>query len=62
MPPTALPLLGLATVSVAISLGNTLYYEYGWYVRVAGPALAVAGIIMVLRTRKACSLRGLREQ
>ena len=56
MTPTALALLGLASVSVAISLGNTLYYEYGWYFRLAGLTLAVAGIVTVSgRARRARS-------
>lgn len=60
--PAALALLGLGTVSFAISLGNTLYDEYGWYFRLAGLSVAVAGVIMVLRTRKSCSLGGVRQQ
>jgi len=60
--PAALVLLGLGTVSFAISLGNTLYDEYGWYFRLAGLVVAAAGIIVVLRARKSCSLRGVRQQ
>ncbi|MBI2205085.1 MAG: hypothetical protein HYU41_14650 [Candidatus Rokubacteria bacterium] len=60
--PAALVLLGLGTVSFAIGLGNTLYYEYGWYFRLAGLAVAVAGVIVILRARKSCSLRGARQQ
>ncbi len=60
--PTVLALLGLSTVSFAISLGNTLYYGYGWYFRGAALVLAVLGVVGILRGRKACSLRGARAQ
>ena len=60
--PTVLALLGLSSVSFAISLGNTLYYGYGWYFRGAALALAGAGVLGLLRGRKACTLRGAREQ
>jgi hypothetical protein len=60
--PTVLALLGLSSVSFAISLGNTLYYQYGWYFRGAALILAVAGVVSLLRGRKACTLRGVQEQ
>lgn len=60
--PVVLVLLGLASVSFAISLGNTLYSEYGWYFRGAALLFAVAGTLGVLRGRNACSLRGARAQ
>jgi len=56
--PVVMVLLGLASVSFAISLGNTLYYQYGWYFRAAALALATAGVIGILRGRNACTLRG----
>lgn len=43
--PVVLVVLGLSTVSFAISLGNTLYYEYGWYFRGAALLLAIVGIV-----------------
>jgi hypothetical protein len=58
--PVVLVLLGLASVSFAINLGNTLYDEYGWYFRGAALLFAVAGALGVLRGRNACSLRGAR--
>jgi hypothetical protein len=58
--PVVLVLLGLSSVSFAISLGNTLYYGYGWYFRAAALVLAVSGVVAILRTRRACSLRGAR--
>ena len=60
--PVVMVLLGLASVSFAISLGNTLYYEYAWYFRGAALALAAAGVIGILRGRSACTLRGARTQ
>lgn len=60
--PVVLVLVGLSSVSFAITLGNTLYYEYGWYFRGPAIVLATAGVIGILRRRKACSLRGARDQ
>ena len=60
--PVVMVLLGLASVSFAISLDNTLYYQYGWYFRGAALALAAAGVIGILRGRNACTLRGARTQ
>jgi hypothetical protein len=60
--PVVMVLLGLASVSFAISLGNTLYYGYGWYFRGAALILAAVGVFGVLRGRHACSLRGARAQ
>lgn len=60
--PTVLALLGLASVSFAVSLGNTLYYTYGWYFRAAALVLAIAGVVAQLRARNACTLRGARSQ
>lgn len=60
--PVVLVVLGLSTVSFAISLGNTLYYEYGWYFRGAALLLAIVGIVATLWCRKSCSLAGARDQ
>ncbi len=60
--PAVLALLGLSSVSFAISLGNTLYYGYGWYFRGAAVVFAAVGILGLLRRRKSCTLRGVREQ
>jgi len=60
--PTVLALLGLSTASFAISLGNTLYYGYGWYFRGAAVLLAAAGVVGLLRRRKSCTLKGTRQQ
>jgi hypothetical protein len=60
--PVVLVFLGLASVSSAISLGNTLYYQYGWYFRGAALLLAGAGVALILRRRGACTVRGARAQ
>ena len=51
-----------SSVSFAISLGNTLYYEYGWYFRGAAIKLATIGLLALLRSRNSCTLRGARSQ
>ncbi len=60
--PLVLVLLGLSSVSFAISLGNTLYYDYGWYFRGAALLLAAVGVGGILRSRNSCSLQGARQQ
>lgn len=60
--PTVLALLGLSSVSFAIGLGNTLYYQYGWYFKGGAVVLAVAGVVALLWRRRSCSLRGARAQ
>lgn len=45
-------------MSFAISMGTTLYYDYGWYFRGAAILFAAVGIVQTLRHRKACSVRG----
>jgi hypothetical protein len=60
--PTVLAVLGLTSVSFAISLGNTLYYTYGWYFRGAAILLATLGTLHLLNRRAACSLQGARQQ
>ena len=34
--PVVLVLLGVATAAEAVTLGDTLYYEYGWFFRAGG--------------------------
>ncbi len=60
--PVVLVLLGLSSVSFAISLGNTLYYQYGWYFRGAALLLACLGLYIHLKRRNACTLRGAKSQ
>ena len=56
--PVVLVLLGVATAAEAVTLGDTLYYEYGWYFRAAGFAIAALAVYLFLRGRGACNVRG----
>ncbi len=56
--PVVLALLGVATAAEAVTLGDTLYYTYGWLFRAAGLTVAAVAVILYLRGRRACSLRG----
>lgn len=56
--PVVVALLGIATAAEAVSLGDTLYYTYGWFFRAAGIAAAAAAVIIFLRGRRECSLQG----
>ena len=56
--PVVLVLLGIASAAEAVTLGDTLYYEYGWWFRAGGLALAVAAVLVHLRRRGRCTLRG----
>ena len=56
--PVALVLLGVATAAEAVTLGDTLYYTYGWYFRAAGLGIAALAVILFLRGRGVCNVRG----
>ena len=56
--PVVLVLLGIATAAEAVTLGDTLYYEYGWYFRSAGFVVAALAVVLFLRGRNACTVRG----
>ena len=56
--PVAFVLLGIATAAEAVTLGDTLYYEYGWYFRTAGLIVAVIAVVLFLRGRNQCNIRG----
>lgn len=56
--PVVLALLGVASAAEAVSLGDTLYYGYGWWFRGAGLLIAISAVYMHLRRRGSCSLRG----
>lgn len=60
--PTVLALLGVISVLFAISLGTTLYYDYGWYFRGAAILFAAVGVLQTLKRRKSCSVRGAGAQ
>ncbi len=58
--PAVLVLFGLTTATAAVSLATRWYAEYAWYLRGAAALLAIAGILLHLKRRNACSLRGAR--
>ncbi len=58
MSPVVLVLVGAATVAEAVSLGDTLYYTYGWYFRAGGLFVALVALVVYLRRRRACSIGG----
>jgi len=58
--PAVLVLFGLTTATAAVSLATRWYAEYAWYLRGTAALLALAGIMIHLKKRNACSLRGAR--
>jgi len=58
--PVVLVLFGLTTATAAVSLATRWYAEYAWHLRGAAVLLASAGIMLHLKRRNACSLRGAR--
>lgn len=58
--PAVLVLFGLTTATAAVSLATRWYAEYAWHLRGMAVLLAVAGIMIHLRRRNACSLQGAR--
>ena len=56
--PVVLVLLGIATAAEAVTLGDTLYYDYGWYFRAAGFGVAALAVVLFLRGRGVCNVRG----
>ena len=59
--PAVLVLLGVATAMEAVTLGDTLYYGYGWYFRGAGLLVAAVAVVLYLRGRGDCSVQGARH-
>ena len=59
--PVVLVLLGVATAAEAVTLGDTLYYTYGWAFRGAGLLIAAVALTLYLRRRQACNLKGARR-
>ena len=59
--PVVLVLLGAMTAAEAVSLGDTLYYEYGWYFRAAGLLVGILAAVIYLRNRGSCSIAGARR-
>ena len=56
--PVVAVLLGIATAAQGVTLGDNLYYDYGWYFRGAGALVAVTAVVLHLRRRGACSIEG----
>ena len=56
--PVVLVLLGVATAAEAVTLGDTLYYDYGWYFRAAGFGIAALAVYLFLRGRGVCNVGG----
>lgn len=60
--PVVLYLIGLASATEAVGLGNRLYGEYAWYFRGVGLLVGGAAFALYLRGRGQCDLRGARNQ
>lgn len=56
--PVALALFGIASATEAVALGNRLYGVWGWTFKLAGGAFAIAAVVLQLRWRGECSVRG----
>lgn len=56
--PVVAVLLGIATAAQGVTLGDNLYYNYGWYFRGAGALVGVTAVVLHLRRRGACSIEG----
>ena len=52
--PVVLVLVGVVSAGAAVELGDTLYYDYGWYFRGAGALVAGVAIWWHLRRPRAC--------
>ena len=60
--PVILYLVGIASATEAVGLGNRLYGEYAWYFRGGGLLVGGAALALYLRRRNQCDLRGARTQ
>ena len=60
--PVVLYLLGVASATEAVALGNRLYGEYAWYFRGAGLLIGGGAVALYLRRRNECDLRGARAR
>ena len=59
--PVVLVLIGVVTAAEAVTLGDTLYYTYGWFFRAAGFIVAAVAVYLYLRGRRSCSIAGARN-
>jgi hypothetical protein len=60
--PVVLYLLGVASATEAVAVGNRLYGEYAWYFRGVGLLIGGGAVALYLRRRNECDLRGARAQ
>ena len=60
--PIVLVLLGLASVSVAASLGNRLYGDYKWEFRLVALVFMVVALVLYFRRRGICTLDDVKRQ
>ena len=60
--PVVLYLVGVASATEAVALGNRWYGEYAWYFRGAGLVVGGGAVALYLRRRDQCDLRGARAQ
>ena len=58
--PVVMVLIGVATAAEAVTLGNTLYYSYGWACRAIGLVIATVAVVLYLRERRSCNPQGVR--
>jgi len=59
--PTLLALFGVISAGTAYSWAVNLYGGYTWWFRAAGLALIGVVLVMLLRRRGQCSVRGMRS-
>jgi len=60
--PVVLVLFGLASISTAVSVDNTLYGQYAWAFRLAALVLLALALIVYFRRRGVCTLDDARRQ
>lgn len=60
--PIVLVLLGIASISVAASLGNVLYGDYRWLFRLVSLLLTAAALIIYFRRRGVCTLMEVKRR
>lgn len=59
--PALLALFGVVGAGTAYVWAQQLYGGYSWWFRLAGLAIMVGLVVIALRRRSACSLRGVRD-
>jgi nitrate reductase gamma subunit len=56
--PTVLALVGVVSAATAVAWANELYGQWAWAFRLAGLAVLAGLVVVALRRRGACSLKG----